>query len=170
MAGLPWVDLALAAVLLVSVIVGIVRGFVFEVLSLLGWVAAYFAAQWLAPMAASHIPIGKPGGSVNYAAAFAAAFVAALIVWAICARLLRFVIHATPLSGPDRLVGAVFGALRGLVILLAATTFICLTPMMRSPAWQASGGAKWLQGALVQIKPWLPPQISKHLPGSALAR
>ena len=41
--------MALLGVLLLSVLVGLVRGLVFEVLSLLGWVVAYFAAQWFAP-------------------------------------------------------------------------------------------------------------------------
>ena len=57
-AGLGWVDLALLGVLALSVIVGLLRGFVFEVLSVLGWVVAYFAAQWLSPQVAEFVPIG----------------------------------------------------------------------------------------------------------------
>lgn len=49
MNDIGWVDWALLAVLLASVIVGLVRGLVFEVLSLLGWVAAYIAAQATSP-------------------------------------------------------------------------------------------------------------------------
>ena len=48
-ASLGWVDWAFLGVLCLSAVVGLVRGLVFEVLSLLGWVAAYFAAQWFAP-------------------------------------------------------------------------------------------------------------------------
>ena len=47
--ALSWVDWALLAVLAVSVVIGLVRGFVFECLSLAGWVVAWFAAQWGAP-------------------------------------------------------------------------------------------------------------------------
>ena len=51
MGGWGWVDITLAVVLLASVLIGLVRGLVFEVLSLAGWVVAYVAAQWLAPTA-----------------------------------------------------------------------------------------------------------------------
>ena len=52
-----WVDAVLLAVLVISVIVGAIRGFVFELLSLVGWVAAWFAAQWFSPQVAPYIPI-----------------------------------------------------------------------------------------------------------------
>ena len=81
-AQIGWVDMLLLAVLAVSVIVGLIRGFVFEVLSLAGWIAAWFAAQWFAPVAAPYVPLGVPGSALNLGAAFAAVFVAALIVWA----------------------------------------------------------------------------------------
>jgi len=137
---------------------------VFELLSLLGWFAAWFAAQWLTPMVAPHIPVGRIGSGINQAAAFAITFVAALIVWGIVARLLRFVIHATPLSLVDRLLGAFFGLLRGVIVLLAIGLVVGMTPLVTSPAWRASIGAPWLNGALAGLKPLLPPQLSSHLP------
>jgi membrane protein required for colicin V production len=165
-----WVDIVLACVLALSVIVGLVRGVVFEVLSLLGWFVAYFAAQWLAADLAPHIPVGKPGSGINHAAAFAAIFVAALLVWALGSRLLRLLIHATPLGVPDRLFGGVFGLLRGTVLLLAVATVISLTPLIKSPVWQASQGAQWLQVALNGLRPVLPPQLLQHLPASGNVR
>ena len=75
-AALGWVDWALLAVLALSVVIGLWRGLVFEVLSLLGWVAAYIAAQMFAPAVAPLLPIGHPGEALNHAAAFAATFVA----------------------------------------------------------------------------------------------
>jgi membrane protein required for colicin V production len=162
---LSWVDWVFIGILVLSMIVGLIRGLVFEVLSLLGWVAAYVAAQWLAPEVAPHLPVGKPGSALNHAAAFACTFIATLIVWALLARLLRMVIHATPLSGVDRLLGATFGVARALVVMLAITTVVMLTSLARTPAWQASRGAVWLNGALHGIKPVLPTAIAEHLPG-----
>ena len=167
---MQWVDIVLAGILVFSVIVGVVRGFVFEVLSLLGWFAAYFTAQWLAPEAAPHIPVGKPGSAFNHAAAFAAVFVAALLVWAVTSRLLRLLIHASPLSLPDRLLGGLFGLLRGLVLLLAVATVIGLTPLTTSPVWQASQGAQWLHVALDTLRPVLPPQLLQHVPAFGTVR
>jgi membrane protein required for colicin V production len=164
MDSLSWVDWVFIAILALSVVVGLIRGLVFEVLSLLGWVAAYVAAQWLAPELAPHLPVGKPGSGLNHAAAFACTFVGTLIVWALLARLLRMVIHATPLSGVDRVLGATFGIARALVVMLAITTVVMLTSLYKTPAWQASRGAVWLNGALHGIKPVLPTAIAEHLP------
>jgi membrane protein required for colicin V production len=161
---MQWVDLAMLGVLLLSVIVGLVRGFVFEVLSLAGWLVAYLVARWFAADVAVHVPVGKPGGATNHAVSFALLFIAALILWAIVSRLLRFLIHATPLSLPDRALGAGFGLLRGLVLLLAAATVITFTPLAKAPAWQASRGAQWLHAALDGLRPLLPSQLSNRLP------
>ena len=66
--SLPWLDWALLAVLAVSVLVGLVRGLVFECLSLAGWVVAWFAAQWAAPQLAPFVPVGAAGSSTSPAA------------------------------------------------------------------------------------------------------
>jgi membrane protein required for colicin V production len=157
-------DWILLAVLVLSVIVGLWRGLVFEVLSLLGWVAAYVGAQAFAGTVADWLPIGTPGSGVRHAAAFALTFLAVLIVWAIGARLVRMLITASPLSGLDRLLGAVFGLLRGALVLLALGTVVAMTPAARSPLWQESKGAAWTLAVLHELKPWLPDTIAQHLP------
>ena len=161
--ALGLVDGALLAVLAASVLVGLVRGFVFELLSLAGWVVAWFAAQWGSPLLAPHVPVGTPGSGLNAGVAFALAFVAALVAWALLARLVRLLIHATPLSIPDRLLGALFGALRGGVLLLALATVLALTPASQSRAWQGSQGARWLHQGLAALKPLLPEAVSRHI-------
>src|SRR3990167_7462961 len=164
MDSLGWVDLVFLGILVLSIVVCLLRGLVFEVLSLLGWVAAYVAAQWLAPELAPHLPVGAAGSALNHAAAFALVFIAALIVWSVLARLVRMLIHATPLSLVDRALGATFGMARALIVMLAITTVVMLTSLAQTSAWQASRGAVWLNGALHGIKPMLPPQIAEHLP------
>jgi len=163
-AGSNWVDWALLAVLAISLAVGVWRGLVFELLSLLGWVAAYIAAQAFAPVVATWLPVGVPGSALNHSAAFALTFLVALLIWALASRLLRALIHATPLAAIDRLLGAVFGLLRGLVLLLAVTTVVALTPAARSSAWQHSQGAAWLGALLAGLKPVLPDAVARHLP------
>ena len=79
--GIGIVDLALASVLALSVLIGLFRGLVFELMSLAGWVVAYFAAVWFAPELARHVPIGAPGSALNHSAALAACFILALVAW-----------------------------------------------------------------------------------------
>ncbi len=159
-----WIDWALLAVLVVSVGVGLVRGFVFEVMSLAGWVVAWFVAQWFAPQAAPLIPIGVAGSALNHAAAFAICFLAVILAWSLLARLLRMLVRATPVSTVDRALGAGFGLLRGAVLLLALTTVVTLTPAAQSADWRSSHGVLWLNTALQGLKPLLPAQAVKLLP------
>ena len=161
MPDLSWLDWTLLAVLALSMVVGLVRGFLFECLSLAGWVAAWFAAQWGAPQLAPLLPLGNPGSALNMAAAFAIVFIAALVVWTLLARLLRMVVHATPLSLPDRMLGGVFGLLRGSVLLLALAVAVSFTPASQSTGWRSSHGARWLDVALVNLKPLLPDSAAR---------
>jgi len=163
-AALGWVDWTLLAVLGVSVLVGLWRGLVFELMSLLGWVVAYVVAQLYAVTVAAHLPIGAPGSALNAGAGFALTFFGTLIGWSLLARLVRLLIHATPLTLVDRSLGAAFGLARGGVLLLALTTVIAFTPAARSQLWQDSHGAAWLRSALQNIKPVLPADVARHLP------
>ena len=162
--SIGWVDWVLLAVLIGSIVVGLVRGLVFEVLSLLGWLAAYIAAQAFSADVAPHLPIGTPGSALNAGAAFALTFVLALIVWMLMARLIRLLIHATPLTLVDRTLGAAFGLVRALVLLLAVATVVSYTPAVRAASWQASHGAAWLGVMLAGLKPVLPQAVVRHLP------
>ena len=159
-----WVDLALGAVLLISVISGLIRGLVFELMSLAGWIVAYVVAGWAAPQWASQIPVGVPGGALNHAAALLASFVVALLAWSLLARLARAVVSATPLTLPDRVLGGVFGLVRGVVLLLVVATLVALTPAAQSSAWQDSQGAHWLMVSVQGIKPLLPEALARWLP------
>jgi membrane protein required for colicin V production len=164
MQSLGAVDWILLAILGLSVLIGLWRGLVFEVMSLLGWVVAYFAAQWFAPQMSEHLPVGTPGSALNHAAGFVVTFLVVLIVWALLARLVKLLITASPLSVIDRVLGAGFGLLRGLVLLLAIATVVAMTPAARSPAWRQSHGAAWLNALLHELKPVLPVEIAQHLP------
>lgn len=161
---LGWVDIGLAAFLLLSIIIGLARGFVFELLSLAGWFAAYFAGLWLTPMFVDDIHIGAPGSTLNYGVTFACVFFAALVVWSLVARLLRALIRATPLSAFDRLLGAGFGCVRGLLVLLVLATVVGISPWGQSTAWQHSQGATWLNVVLQELRPVFGTEIPPQKP------
>lgn len=161
---LGWLDWVFLVVALASIVVGLVRGFVFECLALAGWVVAWFAAQWTAPGLATHLPIGTPGGGLNHGVAFLGTFIIALVAWALLARLAKMAIHATPLSVADRILGGGFGALRALVLGLALATAVSLTPAAQSQPWRSSVGARVLTQVLAALKPMLPESAAKLLP------
>jgi len=161
--SLGWVDWVFLALLLLSMVIGVVRGLLYELMSLFGWVVAYVAAQAFGAAAAPAVPLGAPGSALNLAAAFALVFVAVLLGWWLLAWLLSKLIKASPLSVMDRVLGALFGLVRGALIALAVATVVNLTPFAEAPAWRHSHSAQSLAVVLAGLKPLLPEPIMRHL-------
>ena len=168
--GLGWIDLAMAAFLVVSILAGLVRGMVFELMSLAGWFIAWFAAPWIAPVLLPHIHLGPEGSALNPLVANALSFVLVLVVWGLFARLVRTLVRATPLSVADRILGAGFGSVRGLLVLMLVVWFVGVTPLSRNPSWQRSQGGDWLGAAARQIGPLLPFQFLPPSRGESYVR
>lgn len=155
--SLGWIDIAMLAVVALSALAGAVRGLTFEILSLLGWVAAWFAGLWLGPVLAPRLPIGMPGSPLNGIAAFACAFLIVLILSGLAARAVSALVGKTSLRPLDRLLGAVFGVLRGLLVLLAVAIVVSYTPAASTAAWRESHGAVWLNAILRELVPLVSP-------------
>lgn len=160
---LGWVDIALLSVLGLSVLVGLWRGFVFEILSLLGWVLAFVIANAAGPWLAGFIPLGDSGSPLRVWAAWILVFVLVLVTCTLFARMLRALVSATPLSFADHLLGGVFGAARGTLILVVVGVMVSLSPYSTSLAWKSSHGALWLGMALEGLKPVLPQSLNVHI-------
>lgn len=158
------VDMAWLGVLGLSVAVGAVRGLLVEVLALLGWAAAWWVSRMVAPALAPGLPLSSAGPTVGLGAAYALVFVITLFAWSVLTWLVRHLVRASVLSGADRLLGAVFGAVRGLLLALVLVWLVELTPLARQPAWQASHGVAWLQAVWQGMRPLLPPALQRHVP------
>ena len=158
---LGWIDIAMLAIVALSAIAGAVRGLTFEILSLLGWVAAWFAGLWLGPAIAPHLSIGSPGSSLNGIAAFAIAFLIALVVCGLAARAVSALVGKTPLKPLDRLLGIAFGVLRGVLVLLAVAIVVGHTPASSSAAWRGSYVAGWLDAMLRELMPLVAPDANE---------
>lgn len=162
MAALDWIFLA---VLLASLVLGVWRGLVYEVLSVLGWVAAFFLAQWLAPAAAAYLPLGGAAEPVRYAVGFVLVFIAAAFACGLVAWAVKKLVEAVGLRPVDRTLGAAFGLVRGLVLLLAAGVVVNMTPLQSGQWWRESTGAGVVTAALKGLKPVLPEPFGQYLPG-----
>jgi len=157
------VDWILLGVLVFSMLLGAWRGLVYEVLSVLGWVVSFFVAQWFAPELATRLPVQSAADPVRYAAAFVLIFIASVFAAGLLAFLLKKLVAAVGLAPVDRLLGAAFGVLRGVILLLAATVVIDMTALKSSDWWRESKGAPVLAATLKAIKPVLPEQFAKYL-------
>ena len=165
MAGLAVLDWIFLAVLLVSLLLGAWRGLVFEVVSVLGWVAAFVAAQWLAPVVMPSLPLGGMPETLRHAAAFTLVFILAAFASGIVAWGMRRLVEAAGLRPVDRTLGAAFGLVRGIVLLLALSVVANMTPAREAGWWTESVGAGVSTAALKGMKPVLPERFGQYLPG-----
>jgi membrane protein required for colicin V production len=157
------VDLAFLGVLAVSLLIGAWRGLVYEVLSVLGWALSFYLAQWFAPDVATLLPLQSVSEPVRYAAAFVLVFIAAVFAAGLLAVLIKKLVEAVGLRPVDRTLGAAFGLLRGVILLLAVTVVINMTAFKGAVWWQESQGAEVLSAVLKGLQPVLPEQFAKYL-------
>ncbi len=161
MAALDWIFIV---VLGASLLIGAWRGLVFELLSLAGWVAAFLAAQWWAADVGAMLPMGAADAPWRHVAGFALVFVGAVFACGLVAWLVKKMVEAVGLRPADRALGAMFGALRGLVLLLVATLVVGWMQMGDAPWWRQSQGAPLLQAALEGLRPALPEAVATQVP------
>jgi membrane protein required for colicin V production len=158
---LDWICLA---VLLLSLLLGAWRGLVYELISVASWIAAFFLAQWFAPDVGHMLPWTGASETLRYALGFAVVFIASVLLGGLVAVLVKKLLAAIGLQPADRALGAGFGLVRGLVLLLAATVVIGMTPMKSSEWWRESVSAGVLTTSLKGLKPLLPEESGKYLP------
>ena len=160
---MAWLDYAVIGVFAASVALGAWRGLVREVLSILGWVIAFLAANLLAGPLGPVMPEAIPSPELRVAAAYVAVFVGSLILVTLVGLLLSGIVKAVGLGGADRMLGALFGAARGLLIVLVATLLAGLTSAPRQPYWRDSASGTVLVQLAQTLKPLLPQTFAERL-------
>jgi membrane protein required for colicin V production len=153
------VDLFALGVFAISLVLGLLRGLTREVLSLLAWCAAFYAAKTFAPLVARFIP-GIDSPALSHAAALVLVFVAVLILASLLAAALGGLIKVAGLGAYDSLLGGLFGVLRGSLILLMLTLLAGLTALPKSHAWRTSLIHRPLEQVAGKCKPWLPADLA----------
>ncbi len=129
-------DYIIVAIVLISSVIGLVRGVVREVLSLAIWILAIVLALGFSDRLAETFATRIDAPAVRYVVAFALIFIATLVLGGIAQWLVMRLIETTGLSGTDRLVGLVFGGLRGGVVCIVAV--IALRPFVIDEGWWQS--------------------------------
>jgi membrane protein required for colicin V production len=150
-------------VLLLSVLLSIFRGAVRELLSLAGWVVAFMAARSLSVDLSPMIPPSIEDESLRMSVAFVAIFLAVLVAMGLIAMLLSALIKTVGLGFIDRMLGSLFGLVRGLLIVLMVVLLAGMTTLPQEPLWQKALLSKTLEKAVVLTLPWIPQELSKRI-------
>jgi membrane protein required for colicin V production len=158
-----WPDYAILGTVLISILVGALRGFMKEVFSLLVWAAAftisYLYADNVAVLMESHVTLP----SARTAMGFTGLFVVVLLIGGLLNYLLGRLVESTGLSGTDRLLGGIFGAARGLVLVIVVLLVAGFTPIPADPWWKDSQVIQRLLPVADWAASFLPESVSKHL-------
>lgn len=152
-------DLIAFGILAFSAVLGLMRGLTREVLSLLSWFVAFYAAKSFAPVLAPFIP-GLDAPALSHAASLVVIFVAVLVAASLFSAAVGGLVKVAGLGPYDSLLGGLFGATRGALILLMLTLLAGLTALPKTQAWQTSRVHGYLEQVAVKIKPWLPADLA----------
>jgi len=158
-----WADIGILIIFGLSVAIGLWRGFIKEVFALAVWIAAFWLAFQCSGVLAEMIGEAISLPSARTALAFVGIFIVVLLIGALATWLLGKLVEGTGLSGTDRLFGAVFGAARGLALVVLVILVVGFTPMTQDPWWQASAAVKGLLPLAEWIAEFLPESVSEHL-------
>jgi membrane protein required for colicin V production len=155
-----WVDYAILAIIAVSATIGLFRGFFREALGLATWVLAFWLAFRLAEFGGGLLAEWVSVRSVRLAIAFGTVFVLVLMVGAVANFLIGKLIVQTGFAGTDRILGGVFGVLRGIAILVLLVLLAGLTPVPGDAWWRQSLFIGHLQTGALWVRGWLPADVA----------
>ena len=158
-----WIDVVILALIALSAILSLFRGFVREAVALATWLIALWVAmafyedlaiilsQWISVPTAQKIT------------AFAVLFVCVLLLGAIVNYLAGRIVDKTGLTGTDKLLGIVFGVARGGVIVAILVLLAGLTPLPQDPWWQDSQFLGYFQELATWLRSYLPNEIADNI-------
>jgi len=156
-------DYAVLAIVGVSVLLSIMRGFVREVLALISWVAAFIVARLYALELVPMLPEAIPSEELKMLAAFLIVFLMTLLLCSLLAIALSHIFKKVGLGWIDRGLGAVFGVLRGVLVVCILVLLAGFTGLPRDPMWRNAMFAAPLEAAVLAQLSWLPADIAKHV-------
>ena len=152
-----WVDEVMIAVMGISGLVGLFRGLVKEVVSLMAWGLAIWAGIRFSPALAVSLESILPSPTARVAAAFGLLFILTLVLAGMLGFLLTRLLESTGLSGIDRLAGLLFGIARGALLITVLDFLARTTPLPKEPLWQSSQLIPLFQSMALWLESHLPP-------------
>jgi len=156
-------DIAVAVVVLLSALIGVLRGFIRETLSLISWVLAFWIAFTFSPKASVYFAPYLTTPALQVVAAFAALFLVALLIASLLSYLLYKLFKATGITGTDRALGALFGVARGVILVALCMLFIGATALIKEPWWQQSLSVVYFKPLITIFVDLLPVDVGQRL-------
>jgi len=156
-------DYIIIAIVAVSIILGVWRGVVGEIIALVAWGLAFLAARWWGEEVANILVTVIAHPVLRLVAAWALIFIAVLILMALLRMSVSGLLKAIGLSPINRLLGMVFGAVRGLAIVMLLVAVGGMTMLPKEKWWVEAYLSAPLETAVLASEPWLPPEVAQRI-------
>ena len=154
------VDYAILGILLISSFISLVRGFVKEALSLVGWVLAFWVSLSFAVPLSKLFESSSDDPTLRLIVAFVVLFVLSLIVSAVINFFASRLVQRSGLTGTDRFLGVIFGFLRGAVLVSVLVLLAGLTTLPKEDWWDDSFLLFRFQAIAMWVRELLPSDVA----------
>jgi len=161
------IDWVILGIIVVSGVISLMRGFVKEALSLVSWLVALFVARFFSGNLATLLEGQIATNSLRWVVAFVILFAATLFMMALINYLIVQVVKATGLTGTDRVLGMVFGMVRGLLIVVVLVYLGQMTMLPGDEWWQSSSLIPHLEIVAEWARKTLPAAVSQVMAASS---
>lgn len=155
-------DLIVLSIILISVVVSLMRGFVKEALSLAGWLVSLYIAMTFSSGMAELFGDSIKDPTLRLLAAFISLFVLSLVVGSIINFFATQFVQRAGLTGVDRTIGVVFGFLRGILLVTIIVMLLGLTTLPKESWWDESFFMFRFEAIATWLKDLLPDDIAKY--------
>jgi membrane protein required for colicin V production len=156
-------DYAVLGIVGISVFISLIRGFIREFLALVSWVAAFVVARAYTSEIVPLLPADIPSESLRYLAAFIILFLAALLISSLLAIALSQLLKSLKLGWLNRVLGGVFGILRGVCVVSILVFLAGFTNIPKDDRWQSAMFSSPLEVLVMHFLAWMPEDIAKHV-------
>lgn len=157
-------DAFVLVVMGLSVLISLLRGAVYEIVTLLGWIGGVWFAAHFAPALGDRYLQAIDNVEMRRLAAYAMCFIVVVLGAGIVASVLRLLLRATGFGVLDRSLGALIGVVKGLALVLLLVALATQTALAHSAMWKNAVLIPPAQSLLVLLRPWLPAALVQALP------
>ena len=158
-------DFALLGILGASTLLGVFRGLIKELLSLVAFGLAFLAAVWWGPSLAGLTILNWVSHEyLRLGISYASLFVLTLLAVGLLNMAMAAMIKSTGLSPADRGLGALFGLVRGVLLILVLVILAGYTPLPNEPWWQQAMFSDQIVGVIQELKARVPSPVDQWLP------
>ncbi len=161
--GFTWIDWSVLAIVVASLILGVVRGMVLEFFSLLGWVVAFWLAKSFSVMGALWLAPFISRETIRLIASFGMFFVVGLMLTGLVGYLTNAMVTSVGLGVCNRVLGALFGLIRGGLLVVILATLAGMTSLPAQRELQTSFFVDWCVHGSKLLMPYLPTRMVERI-------